>query len=647
MKIQSIAVSNIRSFKYDPDFTNKVTFNEKGLNLIIGPNGAGKSNLIEIMTRIFSSIYGAETAQYNELRPLISIDKTPTNYNSEPGMPSTFTKNRANLDRPSAIRIEVLLDETDIDNLRTIKQNATVLRRIQTANFNDIGNTDHHSRIYMMLDSIPTEPTAYVIELSDMQDGEMQKRMIEKDHNIATAYLRAYRPLCVAIDIHNDLLRPELFRELERNEAHAVSYQRTIDDLSLSSDTSPIRRLEPPLLLMSVQDRIARIDLSYAHLVDSPMQGGGSARSRNFERQLLQKSAMGGINSNDSECFELLKERIWYDCFTKISGTATAEQTIDQVNNTNELLKSLNQYLGWFDLELKLSEFDPRRSFIQFSLTESNHMADVVDLSSGQRTILNIACNLTMGAELKSFVLIDEIENHLHPSIQATLRDALLELSANGVQAIAVTHSPIFINSKTLEATARIYSTSDGSKVKMCAGALSGNAKSIVNVLQYTNGARVFFTNKVLLVEGPSDELFFSAYLDTYFPKSGIEVINTGTKDQIENWKAIISQFDVKVCAISDLDSATRKSQTPITPVENRSKTKADFAPEVYKVLITAAENMRLQDRFILKEGALERYVPGEGDKLQRVYDFINAGDWSTLNHSDEIKEIATSVVKA
>lgn len=647
MKIQSIAISNIRSFKYDPDFTNKVTFNTSGLNLIIGPNGAGKSNLIEIMTRIFSSIYGAETAQYNDLRALISIDKNPINYNAEPGMPSTFTKNRDSLDKPSAVRLEILLDETDVANLQVIKQNADILRRIQTTNFKDIENTGHHNRIYGMLESVPTQSTTYTIELSDEQDGEIRKKMIEKEHSIATAYLRAYRPLCVAIDIHNDLLRPELFKEYERNEAHAVSYQRSIDGLGISPDTQPIKRLEPPLLLMSVQDRIAHIELSYARLVDPPTQGGSSARSRNFERQLLQKSAMGGMDVGQSECFELLKEKIWYDCFARLCGAATAEEVIGEINSKNELLKSLNQYLDWFELKLDLREFDPMRSFIQFSLTESSHMANVVDLSSGQRTILNIACNLTMGAELKSFVLIDEIENHLHPTIQATLRDTLLELSANGVQAIAVTHSPIFINSKTLEATARIYSTFDGSKVKMCAGALNGNAKSIVNVLQYTNGARVFFTNKVLLVEGPSDELFFSAYLDKYFPKSGIEVINTGTKDQIENWKAIISQFDVKVCAISDLDSATKNSQPTIHEVKNRSKAKDDFAPEKYKILMAGATNMRAKDRYILKEGALESYVPGVGDKLQRVYDFINRDDWSTLSYADEISEIVTSIVES
>lgn len=135
--------------------------------------------------------------------------------------------------------------------------------------------------------------------------------------------------------------------------------------------------------------------------------------------------------------------------------------------------------------------------------------------------------------------------------------------------------------------------------------------------------------------------------MDKYFPKSGIEVINTGTKDQIENWKAIISQFDVKVYAISDLDSATKDSQSPITEVKNRSKTKADFTPEKYAILMTGAERMRTKDRYILKEGALESYVPGTGDKLQRVYDFINSSDWSTLNYANEISDIITNIVES
>jgi len=37
--------------------------------------------------------------------------------------------------------------------------------------------------------------------------------------------------------------------------------------------------------------------------------------------------------------------------------------------------------------------------------------------------------------------------------------------------------------------------------------------------------------------------------------------------------------------------------------------------------------------------------VPGAGDKLQRVYDFINTDDWSTLNYANEISEIVTNIV--
>lgn len=646
MKIQSIAVSNIRSFEYDPSFSNRVTFGETGLNLIIGPNGAGKSNLVEIMTRIFSSIYGAETIQYNDLKTLIASNKTPSNYIAEPGVPSTFTKHRGDEDKPSAVRLEVLLDDGDLKNLQKIKEHATVLQRIHSANFLEVSGVDYHTRVFGMLDSVPVQPTSYAIELMETTPTRAnQNVMVEKEPNLASSYLRAYRALCTAIDMHNELLRPELFRDLEKNEPHSVSYQKTVEGFAISSETLPIPRLEPPLILMSVQDRIANINLSYGRLVESQMQGA-SARSRNYERQLLQKSALGGISISDSESFELLKERICHECMNKISGTATVEQAINEINSSDALMERLNQYLRWFDLKLTLSEFDPWRAFIRLSLTESDHSADVVDLSSGQRTILNIASNLTLGAELKSLVLVDEIENHLHPSVQAKLRDALTELSDTGVQAIAVTHSPIFINAKTLQATARIYSTASGSRIRMCADAvLRGNAKSIINVLQYTNGARVFFTNKVLLVEGPSDELFFSAYLEKYFPKSGIEVINTGTKDQIENWKEIISQFDVKVCAISDLDSATKNPQTPISEVKGRSKVKSDFTPDIYKVLMQGAERMRAKNRYILKEGALESYVPGTADKLQSVHNFIDADDWSKLSHADEIYGIVAEIV--
>src|SRR6266700_450542 len=108
MRIISIAVSNIRSFKYDPTLSTKIEFGTKDLNLIIGPNGAGKSNLMEIIARLFSNIYNADYANSNDdLNRLIQTQVQPSDVNTQAYIPSSLTKNRDFKDKPSHIRIEV------------------------------------------------------------------------------------------------------------------------------------------------------------------------------------------------------------------------------------------------------------------------------------------------------------------------------------------------------------------------------------------------------------------------------------------------------------------------------------------------------------------------------------------------------------
>ena len=130
MKIKSLQISNILSFKHHDDIANaeKVTF-EDGLNIIIGENGSGKSTALEVINFLFKRVL---YKQYNVNQDLYSrksqvpIDERknilqPASNSSYGGFrlePNWDTENKT-----QTIRIEIKLDEIDATNIQNLKLN--------------------------------------------------------------------------------------------------------------------------------------------------------------------------------------------------------------------------------------------------------------------------------------------------------------------------------------------------------------------------------------------------------------------------------------------------------------------------------------------------------------------------------------------
>ena len=76
MKIKSLQISNVLSFKYHDNIANaeKITF-EDDLNIIIGENGSGKSTALEVINFLFKRVL---FKQYNVNQDLYSRKSTLT-----------------------------------------------------------------------------------------------------------------------------------------------------------------------------------------------------------------------------------------------------------------------------------------------------------------------------------------------------------------------------------------------------------------------------------------------------------------------------------------------------------------------------------------------------------------------------------------
>jgi putative ATP-dependent endonuclease of the OLD family len=157
-------------------------------------------------------------------------------------------------------------------------------------------------------------------------------------------------------------------------------------------------------------------------------------------------------------------------------------------------------------------------------------------------------------------LLIDEPELHLHAAMQKKYFKLLKEVQQKAnIQIVIATHSGVFIDECTVKNTFRFAKPHRYSQVTN-PQTIDQQQKDLLKILTYTNSSRIFFADKVLLVEGDSDEYFFRFFLDNYylprFPKEeAIEILYIGGKNNYEKWKSFLKRFAIPNYFICDLDN--------------------------------------------------------------------------------------------
>lgn len=150
--------------------------------------------------------------------------------------------------------------------------------------------------------------------------------------------------------------------------------------------------------------------------------------AKNFLKYLVDLKTQQSFARNEGEYLEADKIGLWFDSFE---------------NSLRNLMNEPN-------LKLK---FDYKN--YNFSIVESNKEPyGFNELSDGYSAVLDIVMDLIMRMEkkasraydLEGIVLIDEVETHLHISLQKNIMPFLTSLFPN-VQFIVTTHSPFVLNS--------------------------------------------------------------------------------------------------------------------------------------------------------------------------------------------------------
>lgn len=183
----------------------------------------------------------------------------------------------------------------------------------------------------------------------------------------------------------------------------------------------------------------------------------------------------------------------------------------------------------------------------------------------GTSNILSMACELLLNRNIgSSFLLIEEPEAHVHAQRQLRLIQSLqseAEATGRNQQIIITTHSPLMASVVNLESVTIIK---DAKAYSLRKGQTKLDNDDYIFLERYLDAtkANLFFAKAVMIVEGPSEELFIpvvAKLLHKDFTEYGISIVNVrgvGMRRFARIFQRVdeSNTLEVKVACVTDRD---------------------------------------------------------------------------------------------
>jgi len=257
--------------------------------------------------------------------------------------------------------------------------------------------------------------------------------------------------------------------------------------------------------------------------------------------------------------------------FNEVPGFIEFKNNMSSI--TGELIQNLTH-----GLQLDFSSYDPSNYFKNLRVLphENNEARNFDELGTGQQQILALsfahAYAKYFRGERGLMLAIDEPETYLHPLAQRWLAKTLSQMAEEGLQIIIATHSPYFIDLKYLEGIYLVRKGDNGTYVinsskqeftEYCRskGAIKANESTILPFYSKCATPHIlkgFFAKRVVLVEGPTEELALPIYLEKVgldVLKEGIDIIGVGGKGELAKWWRFFTHYKIPCFICFDNDT--------------------------------------------------------------------------------------------
>lgn len=480
-------------------FKDKTEINlSENLNIFVGPNGGGKSNLLDIITitlrHFFVQFYSVSRGQ--EAWGWFEDIGKPNLFNPINNFLEKYLGNEINT---SFIEITFIISKEDIKNINLLKSNKEKLENA----LRDYRNRPISN--FKFLDSWNTEDISENKELT----------FTIQDLNLITP---------------TDVPSKILLEYLNYYELFLILGSKIIDFW-----------LNPPFIYFSPYRLFSQTNLL------------ANLSGLNFNESMLryfQSTSKSTATLIDLSLYRVAEKRRNYE----LEGGDYHKR----FKQDNEILLLTNYFnkLGYnWDVEC----VDPMRNLYEVMIERSGKKFSIVQASSGEKEILNFLLGIFAFNIKDGLVIIDEPELHLHPKWQTILIDLFQELSrTHKNQFVIVSHSPVFINERTIENLFRVYRDNEISKLIQPEQSFLPTVKDLLHIVNTLNNEKIFFADKVMLVEGISDRLIFQRLIEKYHKSETIiEVLEVHGKDNLVKYRNFLELFKIKNYIVADLDYVT------------------------------------------------------------------------------------------
>ncbi len=600
MQLAGIKISNLFSFPYLADIQNaqEVTFynnKKKNVHVLIGPNGAGKSKFLDTIKYVLR----------HGLRKSYVLDHATNRITSHENLTQGVYAHHNSPDKPSEVIVRLTLTDHDYDNLRFLCSHYEEINALITTysdldisfssmNIDDIYLAQSTMSFHCMFDIKHARVDVVEDKLSDVQAFVLH-------------YLLHNELIQICIDIHNTLAKKEDRADLYSTFA-VLGFDRTTLWLS---------------------NRV------YPHERDG------------FIYERGQYSARAGYYL----CAQKIRQHLSPTTITLSADVVTKKL------NTSDFFVSLSAIIQkYFNRTLRIAFVE---GSLEFSFVDATwYVGWFESFSDGEQSLLVIILTI-YGYDLHGgLLIIDEPEIHFHPQMQRSLARMMEKISDNiGTQFILSTYSPLFINEANINHVYRFAKVNGATQIKSPALHLSTDEASLVHLLKFENISKIFFVNKIIMVEGETDAYFFDYYLRYLhtLPQwkgrlTDYEIININGKWSYKIWKNFLSRFGITSYFIGDRDNVVDYgllSQLDLTQYYKKAKSyfpkvqKAlgrgshynklvlvikDLFPAKYNELLGRIRQLHTQQVFLLEKWDIETYINLTEKWLESTVEFCRHG---------------------
>ncbi len=252
--------------------------------------------------------------------------------------------------------------------------------------------------------------------------------------------------------------------------------------------------------------------------------------------------------------FEMLKKKLAKAYHTLCpDADKPCNMVLQNVPEYVSINKILHSYIGFY-FKLYRKEHDTTR-YTFFLEDDAGHRYEFDDVSSGDKAIIFLVTAM-YGFDLQNgLIVVDEPELHLHPQLQKKLLSLLETVGKElQLQCVVATHSSLLINENNIQYVHRFFQKNHQTHVVAPLHGYHEQEANLVQILRFTNTAKIFFVNKIIMVEGEIDELFFGYYLSyliEHFPErakkiTNYEIVNINGKGSFKRRKKFLDKFGLQ-----------------------------------------------------------------------------------------------------